>query len=63
MFIVNGIRIGTCIACGRETECFDVQSQRQQLSGLLCVTDFKRQVKIVTATSVPQPPNFVEAKG
>lgn len=54
MFNVRAIKIGKCIACGKDTECFDVEAQRQQLSGLLCVPDFKRQVKILTATLAPK---------
>jgi hypothetical protein len=55
MFMVKSIQLGKCIACGKETECFEVEAQRQFLTGLLCMSDFKRQVKIVTATAAPAP--------
>lgn len=50
-FVVTGIKTGKCIACEREVECFVVESQRLQLSGLLCPADFRRQVKVATANS------------
>ncbi len=52
MFIVKGIvAVGKCMACEKEVECFQVECERHGLSGLLCATDFRKQVKIATAAS------------
>lgn len=54
MFTVKSITVGTCIACGKkEIECFEVESSTQTVSGLFCLPNFKRQVKILTANSTP----------
>lgn len=56
MFTVKKILIGKCIACGKESECIEVESQTQLRSGLFCATDFKRQIMIVTANGLLAPP-------
>lgn len=51
MFIVTSIRVGTCLACDREVECYEIEAQAFGLSGLLCAADFRKQVKVAAATA------------
>lgn len=52
MFTVWAIRIGTCMACSRQdVECLEVESPPLMRRGLLCVQDFRRQVKLAAAVS------------
>ena len=52
MFIVKGLKTGKkCLACERETECYEVECAKQGVSGFLCPQDFRKQVKIATAIS------------
>ena len=50
MFTVSAIQVGRCLACEKETECYQVEAPQQLLSGLLCPNDFRRMVKIATAS-------------
>jgi hypothetical protein len=60
MFIVTGIHSGVCLACEKECECFQVECRRQGLSGLLCLPDFRKQVKIAAATGALKTPANVD---
>jgi hypothetical protein len=52
MYIVKGIvATGKCIACEKEVECFQVECEKHGVSGLLCAGDFRKQVKIASATT------------
>jgi hypothetical protein len=56
MFVVKSIRNATCIACDKEMECFEVVCEKQALSGMLCLQDFRKQVKIATVTPAQPAP-------
>ena len=49
-FVVSNIRTGRCMACEKETECFEVECPKQSLKGLLCPQEFKKQVRLITAS-------------
>ncbi len=49
MFIVKSIKTGACLACEKETECYEVESEGHAFAGLLCPQDFRKQVKIASA--------------
>ena len=51
-FLVSGVRTGTCIACDKETQVFDVVFRQQAMT--LCPRDFFKQVRIVGSAS-PAP--------
>lgn len=50
MFTVTGIATGVCVACEKQGEVLKVHCPAQAFCGLLCVADFKKLVKIATAT-------------
>lgn len=52
-FVVTAVRTGTCIACEKETQVFDVVHQQQAMA--LCPKDFFKQVKIAGAASSSSP--------
>lgn len=60
MFCVMALKVGRCIACDKETECFVVEGEKQRVSGLLCPQDFRKQVKVATAASAPTSPAIAD---
>jgi hypothetical protein len=59
MFIVKALKVGPCLACGKQVECVQIESTDQRLAGLLCLQDFRKQVKIAMAAEEarrPRPP-------
>jgi hypothetical protein len=53
-FTVTGIKAGTCVACEKETQVFDVLFRQQAMA--LCPQDFFKQVKIAVAAAASVPP-------
>jgi hypothetical protein len=47
----NWRRGSVASTCGKETECYEVASERLNIHGLLCPADFRRQLKIATAVA------------
>ncbi len=51
MFTILSLRNGKCLACDRVSECYEIESLRQGISGLICPADLRRLVKIATASA------------
>jgi len=51
MFTVKEIGTETCIACGRSTECVQIEDNMHAISGWLCLADFRKQLRVLQAVA------------